>query len=131
MGLVEPLTFDAAGLLPSQAEHSACGTPEMNPWFSVLCQSLQDASGHPVDIGGTASARHARAERLVASARKWVASNASRVGTFRWCAEIFELDPDLVRARLRAGLPITFDRDMERWRDAPFAGLPYRVKRSS
>jgi hypothetical protein len=115
MGSMEPLTsltHDAAGLLPSQAEHSACSTPEKALWFSVLCQSLQDASGHPVDIGGTASARPARAERLIVAARAWVSSNANRLGTFRWCCEIFGIDPDCVRTRLRTGLPITFDRDM-------------------
>jgi len=109
---VEPLTHDAAGLLPSQAEHSACDTPERALWFAVFAQGLQDASGHPVDIGGTASARHARADRLIVAARAWVASNANRPRSFRWCCEIFELDADLVRARLRTGLPITFDRDM-------------------
>jgi hypothetical protein len=86
----EPLTHDAAGLLPSQVEHSACGVPEKGLWFTVLCQALQDASGHPAYIGGTGSARRARVDRLAASARKWVTGNANRLGTFRWCCEIFE-----------------------------------------
>jgi hypothetical protein len=119
---VEPLTHDAAGLLPSQAEHSACDTPEMSLWFSVLAQALQDASGAPRDVtGDSPSSRHARAERLTVAARAWVSSNASRPGTFRWICEIFELDADLVRARLKAGLPITFDRDMSAGATRPAA----------
>jgi hypothetical protein len=109
---MEPLTHDAAGLLPSQAEHSACGSPEKTLWFAVLAQALEDASGAPHGMnGGNASARQARADRIIMAARAWVSSNANRLGTFRWTCEIFELDADLVRARLRAGLPIHFDRD--------------------
>jgi hypothetical protein len=110
---VEPATFDPAGLLPVQAEHSACDTPEKSLWFAILSQGLEDASGAPRDVTGCSPAsRHARADRLTAAARKWVASNASRPRSFRWLCEIFGLDADLVRARLKAGLPITFDRDM-------------------
>ena len=108
----EPLTYDAAGLLPSQVEHSACGTPEKGLWFTVLCQALQDASGHPAYIGGARSARRARVGRLTASAHKWVVSNANRLGTFRWCCEIFELDADLVRARLKTGSQISFGEEL-------------------
>jgi len=109
---VEPLTYHAAGLLPSQAERSSRDTPERSLWFSVLAQALQDASGAPHGTYGSPSERRRRGDRLTAAAHRWVASNASRPGTFRWCCEIFELDADLVRTRLRATLPITFDRDM-------------------
>jgi len=111
---VEPVVRydDPAGLLPSQAEHSACGTPEMNLWFSVLAQALEDAAGHPANIGGARSARRARADRLTGAAREWIASNANRSRSFRWCCEIFELDADCIRATLKAGLPIHFDCEM-------------------
>ncbi len=113
MGLVEPFTYDPAGLLPSQAEHSARDTPERSLWFSVLCQGLQDASGAPHDVTGCSPAtRRARGDRLTVAARAWVASNASRPRSFRWCCEIFELDADLVRARLKAGEAISFDREI-------------------
>jgi hypothetical protein len=113
MGFVEALTHDAAGLLPSQAEHSSRDTPERALWFAILSQGLEDASGAPRDVTGCSpSSRHARAERLTVAARAWVSSNASRPGRFRWICEIFGIDPDSVRARLKAGLPITFDRDM-------------------
>ena len=111
---------DPAGLLPSQAEHSSRDTPERALWFSVLCQALQDASGAPRDVtGDSPPSRHARADRLTVAARAWVASNASRPGTFRWCCETFELDADLVRARLKAALSITPRSRRERSRHTP------------
>jgi hypothetical protein len=125
----EPLTHDAAGLLPSQVEHSACGVPEKGLWFTVLCQALQDASGHPAYIGGTGSARRARVDRLAASARKWVTGNANRLGTFRWCCEIFELDADLVRARLKTGSQISFGEELLRL-EGRLATCPKRTDRA-
>ena len=129
---MEPLTHDAAGLLPSQAERSSRDTPEKALWFAILVQALQDASGAPHDVAGCSPAsRHARADRLTVAARAWVASNASRPRSFRWICEIFEIDPDLVRARLKTGLPITFDRDISALAATQKAVLSYVVGKRS
>jgi hypothetical protein len=107
MGRVEPIRYDdPAGQLPAQCDRSRRDTPEMRLWFRVLCQALEDACGAPRDC---APSRRVRAHRLTTAARAWVDSNANRPGSFRWCCEIFELDVDMVRARLKAGRPITFD----------------------
>jgi hypothetical protein len=82
-------------------------------WFAVLAQALTDASGTPHSLAAYSSrSRLTRADRLFIEARQWVANNACHVGTFRWCCEIFELDPDLVRQSLKTGTPIHFARDL-------------------
>jgi hypothetical protein len=86
------------------------GAPKL--WFAVLAQAFRDYYGD-IPSEGPSRYRKVQVHYCQRTARAWFLSDAITMGSFRWIAELFELDPQAVRKRLFGGVRIdlgaTFD----------------------
>ncbi len=71
-------------------------------WFAVLVQAFRDFYGD-IPREGTAEYREAQLTHCRRLAKIWFKSEANATGSFRWIAELFNLDARAVRKRLFHG----------------------------
>jgi hypothetical protein len=76
------------------------GAPKL--WFAVLAQAFRDYYG---DIPSEGPSRYRKVQVYYCqrTARAWFLSDSAAMGSFRWIAELFELDAQAVRKRLFSG----------------------------
>lgn len=86
-----------AGLEPGD------GVPKL--WFAVLAQAFRDFYGD-IPSEGPSHYRAVQLRYCRRTARAWFLSDADTMGSFRWIAELFELDVNAVRTRLFSGARI-------------------------
>ncbi len=82
------------------------GAPKL--WFAVLAQAFRDYYGD-IPSEGPSRYRKVQVNNCQRTARAWFLSNSSAMGSFRWIAELFELDVQAVRKRLFSGARIALD----------------------
>jgi hypothetical protein len=71
-------------------------------WIAVLEQALRDFYGD-IPSEGPAHYRQAMLAQCRRSAKAWFLSESNAMGSFRWIAELFDLDARAVRRRLFRG----------------------------
>lgn len=71
-------------------------------WFAVLAQAFRDYYGD-IPSEGPSRYREVQVNYVRRNARAWFLSDAMTMGSFRWIAELFELDARAVRKRLFSG----------------------------
>jgi hypothetical protein len=76
------------------------GVPKL--WFAVLAQAFRDYYGD-IPSEGPSRYRKVQVNYCQRTARAWFLSDSASMGSFRWIAELFELDAQAVRRRLFAG----------------------------
>jgi hypothetical protein len=76
------------------------GAPKL--WFAVLAQAFRDYYGD-IPSEGPSRYREVQVNYCRRSARAWFLSDDTTMGSFRWIAELFDLDVRLVRKRLFSG----------------------------
>ncbi len=86
------------------------GAPKL--WFAVLAQAFRDFYGDIISEG-SARFRGSQLNYCQRTARAWFLSNSLLIGSFRWIAELFELDVQAVRKRLFSGKRISLDESFE------------------
>ena len=79
------------------------GAPRL--WFAVLAQAFRDYYGD-IPSEGPSRYRDVQVNYCRRNARAWFLSDSMAMGSFRWIAELFELDPRAVRRRLFSATPI-------------------------
>jgi len=86
------------------------GAPKL--WFAVLAQAFRDYYG---DIPSEGPSRYHKVQvhYCQRTARAWFLSDTLSMGSFRWIAELFELDVQAVRKRLFSGARIALDVSFE------------------
>jgi hypothetical protein len=106
--LPDPSSFQSRALFAG-LEQSA-GAPKL--WFAVLAQAFRDYYG---DIPSEGPSRHRKVQvhYCQRTARAWFLSDLAAMGSFRWIAELFELDVQAVRKRLFSGARIDFGEAIE------------------
>ena len=65
------------------------GAPKL--WFAVLAQAFRDYYGD-IPSEGPSRYRKVQVNYCQRTARAWFLSDSSSMGSFRWIAELFELD---------------------------------------
>ena len=80
------------------------GAPKL--WFAVLAQAFRDYYGD-IPSEGPSRYRKVQVNYCQRTARAWFLSDASAMGSFRWIAELFDLDVQAVRKRLFSGARIS------------------------
>jgi hypothetical protein len=86
------------------------GAPKL--WFAVLAQAFRDYYGD-IPSEGPSRYRKVQVNYCQRTARAWFLSDSSAMGSFRWIAELFELDVQAVRKRLFSGARIALDTSFE------------------
>ncbi len=86
------------------------GAPKL--WFAVLAQAFRDYYGD-IPSEGPSRYRKVQVNYCQRTARAWFLSDSSAMGSFRWIAELFELDVQAVRKRLFSGARIALDTAFE------------------
>ena len=79
------------------------GAPKL--WFAVLAQAFRDYYGD-IPSEGPSRYRKVQLHYCQRTARAWFLSDSPSMGSFRWIAELFELDVQAVRKRLFSGAHI-------------------------
>jgi hypothetical protein len=79
------------------------GAPKL--WFAVLAQAFRDYYGE-IPSEGPTRYRKVQVNYCQRTAKAWFLSDAATMGSFRWIAELFELDVQAVRRRLFSGVRI-------------------------
>ena len=79
------------------------GAPRL--WFAVLAQAFRDFYGD-IPSEGPSRYRQVQVNYCQRSARAWFLSDSIAMGSFRWIAELFDLDTRSVRRRLFSGARI-------------------------
>ena len=79
------------------------GAPKL--WFAVLAQAFRDYYGD-IPSEGPSRYRKVQLHYCQRTARAWFLSDSATLGSFRWIAELFELDVQAVRKRLFSGARI-------------------------
>lgn len=75
-------------------------------WADVFRVALADARGDGVRPTGLTMERWELRRRVLQDgARQWFCGDDLTPGSFLWCCALFDLDPDVVRARIEAGDP--------------------------
>ena len=82
------------------------GAPKL--WFAVLAQAFRDYYGD-IPSEGPSRYRKVQVNYCQRTARAWFLSDSLAMGSFRWIAELFELDPQAVRKRLFSGVRIALE----------------------
>lgn len=84
--------------------HAAAADAAVEPflalWAEVLRVGLEDARGTPRITGYVKEGRDNLRRRLHESACSWLACDDDDVGSFLWLCSLFDLMPELVRARV-------------------------------
>ncbi len=86
------------------------GAPKL--WFAVLAQAFRDYYGD-IPSEGPSRYRKVQVNYCQRTARAWFLSDSCAMGSFRWIAELFELDVQAVRKRLFSGARIALDTAFE------------------
>ena len=86
------------------------GAPKL--WFAVLAQAFRDFYGDIISEG-PARFRNSQVSYFQRTARAWFLSDSLLTGSFRWIAELFELDVQTVRKRLFSGKRIAVNESFE------------------
>ncbi len=86
------------------------GAPKL--WFAVLAQAFRDYYGD-IPSEGPSRYRKVQVNYCQRTARAWFLSDSTAMGSFRWIAELFELDVQAVRKRLFSGARIALDTAFE------------------
>jgi hypothetical protein len=86
------------------------GAPKL--WFAVLAQAFRDYYGD-IPSEGPSRYRKVQVHYCQRTARAWFLSDSNSMGSFRWIAELFELDVQAVRKRLFSGARIALDVSFE------------------
>ena len=86
------------------------GAPKL--WFAVLAQAFRDYYGD-IPSEGPSRYRKVQVNYCQRTARAWFLSDVATMGSFRWIAELFELDVQAVRKRLFSGARISLDEAAE------------------
>ena len=86
------------------------GAPRL--WFAVLAQAFRDYYGD-IPSEGPSRYRQVQVNYCRRNARAWFLSDSMTMGSFRWIAELFELDPCAVRRRLFSGPRIVLNETIE------------------
>jgi hypothetical protein len=92
------------------------GAPRL--WFAVLAQAFRDYYGD-IPSEGPSRYRDVQVNYCRRNARAWFLSDSTEMGSFRWIAELFDLDARAVRRRLFAGARIALSEAPEE--SAPLA----------
>ncbi len=71
-------------------------------WYAVLAQAFRDFYGD-IPSEGPRHYREAQVAHCRRSAKAWFMSNSNEMGSFRWIADLFDLDVRAVRRRLFRG----------------------------
>ena len=86
------------------------GAPKL--WFAVLAQAFRDYYGD-IPSEGPSRYRKVQLHYCQRTARAWFLSDSATMGSFRWIAELFELDVQAVRKRLFSGARIDLSEVVE------------------
>ena len=86
------------------------GAPRL--WFAVLAQAFRDYYGD-IPSEGPSRYREVQVNYCRRSARAWFLSDSIEMGSFRWIAELFDLDARAVRRRLFSGTRIVLNETAE------------------
>lgn len=86
------------------------GAPKL--WFAVLAQAFRDYYGD-IPSEGPSRYRKVQLHYCQRTARAWFLSDSPSMGSFRWIAELFELDVQAVRKRLFSGAHIDLSEVVE------------------
>lgn len=97
----DPSQFQSRALFAGLEQSE--GAPKL--WFAVLAQAFRDYYGD-IPSEGPSRYRKVQVHYCQRSARAWFLSDSAAMGSFRWIAELFELDPRAVRKRLFSGVHI-------------------------
>src|SRR5208282_4648129 len=92
------------------------GAPKL--WFAVLAQAFRDYYGD-IPSEGPSRYRKVQVHYCQRIARAWFLSDSASTGSFRWIADLFELDAQAVRKRLFGGARIELSEAFEE--SAPMA----------
>jgi hypothetical protein len=82
------------------------GAPRL--WFAVLAQAFRDYYGD-IPSEGPTRYREVQVNYCRRNARAWFLSDSPAMGSFRWIAELFDLDARAVRRRLFSAARIALD----------------------
>ena len=97
----DPSRFQSRALFAGLEQSE--GAPKL--WFAVLAQAFRDFYGD-IPSEGPTRYREVQVNYCRRNARAWFLSDATSMGSFRWIAELFELDARAVRKRLFSGARI-------------------------
>lgn len=97
----DPSRFQSRALFAGLEQSE--GAPKL--WFAVLAQAFRDFYGD-IPSEGPSRYREVQVNYCRRNARAWFLSDAMTMGSFRWIAELFELDAPAVRKRLFSGARI-------------------------
>jgi hypothetical protein len=97
------------------------GAPRL--WFAVLAQAFRDFYGD-IPSEGPSRYRQVQVHYCQRSARAWFLSDSLAMGSFRWIAELFDLDTRAVRRRLFSGARIVLSEILEAPAPSPVADIP-------
>jgi hypothetical protein len=97
----DPSQFQSRALFAGLEQSE--GAPKL--WFAVLAQAFRDYYGD-IPSEGPSRYRKVQVHYCQRSARAWFLSDSAAMGSFRWIAELFELDARAVRKRLFSGVHI-------------------------
>ena len=97
----DPSRFQSRALFAGLEQSE--GAPKL--WFAVLAQAFRDFYGD-IPSEGPTRYRAVQVNYCRRNARAWFLSDATSMGSFRWIAELFELDARAVRKRLFSGARI-------------------------
>jgi hypothetical protein len=96
------------------------GAPRL--WFAVLAQAFRDFYGD-IPSEGPSRYRQVQVNYCQRSARAWFLSDSMTMGSFRWIAELFDLDTRAVRRRLFSGARIVLSEIFEAPAPSPSADI--------
>ena len=100
-GSADPSNFQSRALFAGLEQGE--GAPKL--WFAVLAQAFRDYYGD-IPSEGPSRYREVQVNYCRRNARAWFLSDATTMGSFRWIAELFDLDVRAVRRRLFSGARI-------------------------
>lgn len=85
---------------------------EQKLWYAVLAQAFRDFYGD-IPSEGPRHYREAQVAHCRRSAKAWFMNDSNDMGSFRWIADLFDLDVRAVRRRLFRGPRISIVADDE------------------
>ena len=94
----DPSNFQSRALFAGLDQSE--GAPKL--WFAVLAQAFRDYYGD-IPSEGPSRYREVQVNYCRRNARAWFLSDDTKMGSFRWIAELFDLDARAVRRRLFRG----------------------------
>jgi hypothetical protein len=106
--LPDPSSFQSRALFAGLEQSE--GAPKL--WFAVLAQAFRDYYGD-IPSEGPTRYRKGQLQYCQRTARAWFLSDSASMGSFRWIADLFELDVQAVRKRLFSGSCIDFGEIIE------------------